>query len=108
MAELYKLFSDASTAETFTILFFGMIFLGVTLYKQDIIKTLNKRPTGFDKALIYTSAGITLFCGILLFGKFLFPDNVDSLLKMLGLSDFLKSAAFTLQSFVLGILSLGM
>ncbi len=108
MVELYKLCSDPSTAETFTILFFGLIFLAVTLYKHDIIKTLNQRPTGLDKTIIISSAGITIFCGILLFGKLLFPDNVDSLLQLLGLRDFLKSAAFTMQSFVLAILSLGM
>ncbi|PKL46089.1 MAG: hypothetical protein CVV42_17550 [Candidatus Riflebacteria bacterium HGW-Riflebacteria-2] len=106
MIELYKLCSDTSTAETLTILFFGLIFLGVTIYKHDIIQRLNLKPTGFDKGIIYVSAGITLFCGILLFGKLLFPDNVDSLLKALGLSDFVKSAAFTLQSAVLSILGL--
>ncbi len=106
MAELYKLCSDPSTAETFTILFFGLIFLCVALYKYDIIKRLNLRPSGFDKGLIYVSAGISLFCGILLFGKLLFPDNVESLLMLLGLKDFVRSAAFTMQSVILAILGL--
>ena len=36
----------------------------------------------------------------------LFPDNVDSLLVMLGLSDFVKSAAFTMQTVLLAIIAL--
>jgi len=108
MVELYKLFADQSTAETFTIFFFGMMFLAVTLYKHDIIKRLNLRPTTLDKWIIYISAGIAIFCGILLFGKMLFPDNVESLLKMLGLFDFVKSATFTMQSVVLSLIGLAM
>lgn len=106
MAELYKLCSDPSTAETLTILFFGLLFLCVALYKHNIMQQLNQRPTGFDKTLLYSSIGISLFCGILLFGKMLFPDNVDSLLVMLGLSDFVKSAAFTMQTVLLAIIAL--
>jgi len=106
MAELYKLCADPSTAETLTILFFGLLFLAVAVYKHDIIKRLNLRPSGFDKGLIYASAGISLFCGILLFGKLFFPDNVESLLQLLGLKDFVRSAAFTIQSVILAILGL--
>lgn len=106
MASLYALFADQSNGEFFTIMFLGLIFLAVVLYKNDVIEKRHLRPTGFDKALIYASGFIALFCGILLFGKLLFPDNVDTLLQLLGLRDALKSATLSFQSVVLGILGL--
>ncbi|OGK10003.1 MAG: hypothetical protein A2W80_12215 [Candidatus Riflebacteria bacterium GWC2_50_8] len=106
MASLYAIIADQSNGEFLTILFLGLIFLAVVLYKYDIIEKRQLRPTGLDKALIYSSAGIALFCGILLFGKLLFPDNVDSLLQLLGLRDALKSATLSFQTLVLGVMSL--
>ncbi len=106
MAELYKFFADQSTAEFFAILFLCLLFLGVVLYKYDVIDKRHLTPTGFDKVLIYSSIGITLFCGMLLFGKLVFPDNVEDLLRSLGLKGPLGTVTMNLQAIILGILGL--
>ncbi|HAE39329.1 MAG TPA: hypothetical protein DCG57_11920 [Candidatus Riflebacteria bacterium] len=106
MASLYAFFANQSTAEFFTILLIGLVFLGVVLYKYDVIEKRHLRVSGFDKALIYSSIGITLFSAMLLFGKLLFPDNVDSLLLLLGLKDVLFAATMNFQALVLGVLGL--
>lgn len=106
MAELYKLFADQSSAETLMFLFAGLLFLAVALYKYDIMKRLSLRPTGFDKALIYITGGIALFCGFLVFGKLIFPDNVESLLEVLGLKNSMRSLTFSFQEVVLSIIGL--
>ncbi len=104
MLWLYKLVSDPEWAEILTIMFFGMVCLSYLSFVWGNAKKTNKRLSTFQWGQIYFLAIMVFLSTILIFGKFIVPENSDKLLGMLHVDDLLRKATIQFQKLLLPII----
>ena len=104
MYELFGIFSSVENAQMITLLVLGVLGLIWSGFVWENAKSMHKHVTMPQWIQIYGSAGVTLFCGMILLGMFIAPENADALLDLLYLRDPLLWITHHIQSVVLWML----
>lgn len=104
MLSIYTLVADPEWAEIFTLLTLAMLSLGWLSFMWANAKKLNKKFSTFELGLVYFLGFIFFLCGVTIFGKFVVPQNADSLIEMIGMDRALRYCTAKLQFVLLALL----
>ena len=104
MYTIYSLIADPEWAEIATLLILGLTALGYLSFVWGNAHRLNTRLTNFQWAKVYILGFFVFFCGIIIFGKFIVPENTDSLMQTLGTDYVLEWITSYVQAVLLAIL----
>lgn len=101
---LYSLIADPEWAEILTLVTISLLCLAYASFVWGNAKQQNKRLSTGEWTMVYGLGMISFLSGILVFGKFVVPQNVDSLLETLRLDQALKYITQKFQAILISII----
>lgn len=104
MVELYNILANPENGEIFTLITVALLCFAYLSFVWGNNQRLGNDLTTFEWGQIYILGIIVFLCGVTVFGKFIFPENIDLFLGMFGLDSALNYLTVRFQAIVLGIL----
>lgn len=104
MSELYTVLADPENAEIFTLIAIILLSFAYLSFLWGNANRLGNEFSTFQWGIVYTLGAIIFGCCVIILGKFVFPQNIDYIMGLFGISTVLHYITVRCQEVVLAML----